>query len=159
MCSVFFISYRMKMATGLKGVKRFQKACFKTYEGRISMESFGALKNTSPIAEVRDFSVESENDQVLKDLEQVALTGERVNLKFKECLFVSSGAVTHEILCYRSWTRRRTPNTSYSTNSVRKHHHRLDLTVTPESWLLTNSGRQNIISFLPAAITKRCETI
>lgn len=56
---------------------------FKTYEGRLSMESFGALKNTSPIAEVRDFSVESSNEEVLKELENVALTGERVNLKFK----------------------------------------------------------------------------
>src|SRR6478609_2518886 len=51
---------------------------FKTYEGRLSMESFGALKNTSPIAEVRDFSVESSSEEVLKELEQVALTGERV---------------------------------------------------------------------------------
>jgi hypothetical protein len=56
---------------------------FKTHEGRLSMESFGALKNTSPIAEVRDFSVESSSQEVLKELEQVALTGERVNLKFK----------------------------------------------------------------------------
>ncbi len=56
---------------------------FKTHEGRLSMESFGALKNTSPIAEVRDFSVESSDTEVLKQLEAVALTGERVNLKFK----------------------------------------------------------------------------
>jgi hypothetical protein len=56
---------------------------FKTHEGRLSMESFGALKNASPIAEVRDFSVESSSEEVLKELEQVALTGERVNLKFK----------------------------------------------------------------------------
>ena len=56
---------------------------FKTHEGRLSMESFGALKNTSPIAEVRDFSVEGSNEQVLKELEEVALSGERVNLKFK----------------------------------------------------------------------------
>ena len=56
---------------------------FKTYEGKLSMEAFGSLKNTSPIAEVRDFSVESSEEKVLKDLEEVALTGERVNLKYK----------------------------------------------------------------------------
>lgn len=56
---------------------------FKTHEGRLSMESFGALKNTSPIAEVRDFSVEGSETEVLKELQEVALTGERVNLKFK----------------------------------------------------------------------------
>lgn len=56
---------------------------FKTHEGKLSMESFGSLKNTSPIAEVRDFSVEGSEDEVLKALQEVALTGERVNLKFK----------------------------------------------------------------------------
>lgn len=56
---------------------------FKTHEGKLSMESFGSLKNTSPIAEVRDFSVEGSEEEVLKALQEVALTGERVNLKFK----------------------------------------------------------------------------
>jgi hypothetical protein len=56
---------------------------FKTNEGKLSMESFGSLKNASPIAEVRDFSVEGGEPEVLKALQEVALTGERVNLKFK----------------------------------------------------------------------------
>jgi hypothetical protein len=56
---------------------------FKTNEGRLSMESFGSLKNASPFAEVRDFSVEGGEPEVLKQLQEVALTGERVNLKFK----------------------------------------------------------------------------
>jgi len=55
---------------------------FKTHEGRVSMESFGALKNTSPIAETRDFSVEKGEEQVLKELEAVALKGDRVNLHY-----------------------------------------------------------------------------
>jgi hypothetical protein len=55
---------------------------FKTFEGKISMESFGALKGTSPIAETRDFSVESSAEQVIKDLQDVALQGDRVNLHF-----------------------------------------------------------------------------
>lgn len=55
---------------------------FKTHEGRISMESFGALKNTSPIAETRDFSVDKSKPEVLEALQEVALTGERVNLHF-----------------------------------------------------------------------------
>jgi hypothetical protein len=57
---------------------------FKTFEGKLSMESFGSLKNTSPIAETRDFSVEKSNTEVIKNLEEVALTGERVNLKYKK---------------------------------------------------------------------------
>jgi len=55
---------------------------FKTHEGKISMESFGALKGTSPIAETRDFSVEKNETEVIKALEEVALKGERVNLHF-----------------------------------------------------------------------------
>ncbi|MBL7859911.1 MAG: hypothetical protein JNJ65_02035 [Cyclobacteriaceae bacterium] len=55
---------------------------FKTFEGKISMESFGALKGTSPIAETRDFSVEGSADQIIKDLQDVALQGDRVNLHF-----------------------------------------------------------------------------
>ncbi|MBL7838555.1 MAG: hypothetical protein JNJ75_00290 [Cyclobacteriaceae bacterium] len=82
-CFLYFVSYEDGYWAGKVLSVSKKGVLFKTYEGRISMESFGALKNTSPIAEVRDFSVESSNDQVLKDLEQVALTGERVNLKFK----------------------------------------------------------------------------
>lgn len=56
---------------------------FKTHEGKLSVESFGSLKGVSPIAETRDFSVESGETELIKSLEQVALSGERVNLKFK----------------------------------------------------------------------------
>ncbi len=57
---------------------------FKTYEAKLSLESFGALRGTSPIAETFDFSVERGNDEMVKELEQVALTGERVNIHFKK---------------------------------------------------------------------------
>jgi len=57
---------------------------FKTYEAKLSLESFGALRGTSPIAETFDFSVEQGNDEMVKELEQVALTGERVNIHFKK---------------------------------------------------------------------------
>lgn len=56
---------------------------FKTHEGKMSVESFGALRGVSPIAETRDFSVESSEEEVLKTLQEVSLSGERVNLKFK----------------------------------------------------------------------------
>src|SRR5690348_8569411 len=55
---------------------------FKTYEGKLNLETFGALKGASPVAESFDFSVESDQTEVIKELEQVALSGERVNLKF-----------------------------------------------------------------------------
>lgn len=55
---------------------------FKTYEGKISLESFGALKGVSPVAETFDFSVEKSETEVIQELEKVALSGERVNLHF-----------------------------------------------------------------------------
>jgi hypothetical protein len=55
---------------------------FKTYEGQLNLQTFGALKGTSPIMESFDFSVQSSDEQVIKDLQEVALTGERVNLHY-----------------------------------------------------------------------------
>lgn len=57
---------------------------FKTYEGKLSLESFGALKGVSPVAETFDFSVESDEAVVIGQLNEVALSGERVNLHFKK---------------------------------------------------------------------------
>jgi hypothetical protein len=55
---------------------------FKTYEGKINLETFGALKGTSPIAESFDFSVEGDEKELIKQLQEVALSGERVNLYY-----------------------------------------------------------------------------
>lgn len=55
---------------------------FKTHEGKISLDSYGALKGVSPIAETFDFSVESDQTVVIEQLSKVALSGERVNLYF-----------------------------------------------------------------------------
>jgi hypothetical protein len=55
---------------------------FKTYEGKLNLDTFGALKGASPIAESFDFSVESTESEVIRELQQVALSGERVNLHF-----------------------------------------------------------------------------
>jgi len=57
---------------------------FKTYEGKLSLESFGALKGVSPVAETFDFSVESDEKDVIEQLNEVALSGERVNLHFQK---------------------------------------------------------------------------
>jgi hypothetical protein len=57
---------------------------FKTYEGKLNLETFGALKGASPIAESFDFSVSRGDTIVIKQLEEVALSGERINLHFKK---------------------------------------------------------------------------
>ncbi len=57
---------------------------FKTHEGKLNLETFGALRGTSPIAESFDFSVEGSETEVIAELQRVALSGERVNLYFKK---------------------------------------------------------------------------
>ena len=57
---------------------------FKTHEGKLSLEAFGGLKGVSPIAETRDFSVQSSQEEVLTQLQEVSLTGERVSLHYKK---------------------------------------------------------------------------
>lgn len=57
---------------------------FKTHEGKLSLESFGALKGVSPVAETFDFSVENDQPEVIQQLNEVALSGERVNLHFEK---------------------------------------------------------------------------
>src|SRR5688572_110542 len=55
---------------------------FKTYEGQLNLQTFGALKGANPIMESFDFSVETSEEEVLKQLQEVALSGERVNLHY-----------------------------------------------------------------------------
>ncbi len=55
---------------------------FKTYEGKLNLETFGALKGVSPIAESFDFSVEASELELIKQLEDVSLSVERINLYF-----------------------------------------------------------------------------
>ena len=55
---------------------------FKTYEGKINLETFGALRDASPIAESFDFSIEKSDETLIAELKEVSLTGERVNLYF-----------------------------------------------------------------------------
>ncbi len=55
---------------------------FKTYEGQLNLQSFGALKGASPFAETFEFSVEKNRPEIIKELESAALSGERVNLHY-----------------------------------------------------------------------------
>jgi hypothetical protein len=55
---------------------------FKTYEGQLNLQSFGAMKGASPFVETFDFSVEKNKPEIISELEAVALSGERVNLHY-----------------------------------------------------------------------------
>ena len=55
---------------------------FKTYEGQLNLQAFGAIKGSTPFVEMFDFSVEHNRPDVVRELEAVALSGDRVNLHY-----------------------------------------------------------------------------
>ncbi len=57
---------------------------FKTWEGQLNLQSFGAINSSNALAEVFSFSIEKGNEELYKTLEDVSLTGERVNLHYQE---------------------------------------------------------------------------
>lgn len=57
---------------------------FKTYEGQMNLETFGAMKSNNIVSETFNFSVEDGNQQLIDDLNAAALSGNRVNLKYKQ---------------------------------------------------------------------------
>lgn len=59
-------------------------AIFKTYEGQMDLGSFGAVKDANQLSQTFNFSVEKGKDELIKELEQVSLSGERVQIRYKE---------------------------------------------------------------------------
>ena len=55
---------------------------FKTYEGQVNVQTFGSFKGQNPIAEAFDFSVSTDKQKVISELQDVSLSGERVNLHY-----------------------------------------------------------------------------
>ena len=80
----YFGTYSEGIRSGvvIKGSKK--GIIFKTYEGQLNLLTFGASKNQNLVAETFDFSVPTSDDQVIKDLEAVSLSGERVSLHYVE---------------------------------------------------------------------------
>ncbi len=57
---------------------------FKTWEGQMNLETFGAVKTDNIVSETFTFSIEKGNQQLIDDLNAAALSGDRVNLQYKE---------------------------------------------------------------------------
>jgi hypothetical protein len=57
----------------------------KTWEGQMNLETFGAVKDaTNIVTETFTFSIERGNQALIDELNDAALTGERVNLQYIE---------------------------------------------------------------------------
>src|SRR5690349_6611460 len=48
-----------------------KRMIFKTYEGQLNVQTFGAIKGASPIMEAFDFSVSPADQEVVEDLQEV----------------------------------------------------------------------------------------
>jgi hypothetical protein len=60
-------------------------AIFKTWEGQMNLQTFGAIKDPNNIiSETFTFSIEKGNQELLDKLEEAALSGKRVNLHYIE---------------------------------------------------------------------------
>lgn len=57
---------------------------FKTWEGQLNIRSFGAVNSDNSLSEVFEFSIESDQETIIKSLQEVSLSGERVNLHYIE---------------------------------------------------------------------------
>lgn len=59
-------------------------ALFKTYEGQLDLLSFGAVKSENQLSQTFEFSIDKDNTELIEELKDVALSGERVRLNYKE---------------------------------------------------------------------------
>jgi len=57
---------------------------FKTWEGQMNLETFGAVKTDNIVSETFTFSIERGNQELIDALNAAALSGDRVNLKYIE---------------------------------------------------------------------------
>ncbi len=82
---LYYMSYSEGVRAGvvLKVSKR--GAVFKTYEGQLDIMSFGAIKKAdNQLTQTFEFSMYKSDQELIHNLEQVALSGERVNLYYEE---------------------------------------------------------------------------
>jgi hypothetical protein len=88
--AIFSISYWGTYSEGIRSgmvVKISKKGwVFKTYEGQLNLQTFGANKSPNMVSESFEFSVDADKQEVIKVLEEASLSGERVSLKYAERL-------------------------------------------------------------------------
>jgi len=88
--ALFSFSYWGTYSEGIRSgmvVKISRKGwLFKTHEGQLNLQTFGANKSPNLVSESFEFSVASDRPEVIKVLEEASLSGERVSLKYEERL-------------------------------------------------------------------------
>ncbi len=88
--SIFSFYYWGTYSEGIRSgmvVKISKKGwLFKTYEGQLNLQTFGANKSPNMVSESFEFSVDGKEQALIKVLEEASLSGERVSLKYTERL-------------------------------------------------------------------------
>jgi len=81
---LYFGSYSSGTQAGV--VMKIQKKgiIFKTWEGRLDMGTVGKSKSSELGTKIFEFSINSSDTDLIKKLEEVQLSGERVNLGFEQ---------------------------------------------------------------------------
>ncbi len=84
----YFGSYSTGIRAGVVVKLSERGFIFKTYEGQMNIGTFGAFKNNdNQLSTVFEFSVPRDRKDVIQALQEVSLTGERVNLHYEEKYF------------------------------------------------------------------------
>ena len=80
----YFTSYSSGTQAGV--VMKIQKKgiVFKTWEGRLDMGTVGKSANSPLGTKIFEFSIDGSDDELIKKLEEVQLSGQRVNLGFEQ---------------------------------------------------------------------------
>ena len=82
---IYYASYSEGIRSGMVIKMSKRGVVFKTWEGQMNLQTFGAAgAGTSALSEVFNFSVEKGDDALYGELEEVSLSGERVNLHYVE---------------------------------------------------------------------------
>jgi hypothetical protein len=81
---LYYASYSEGVRAGTVIKLSKKGVVFKTWEGQLSLNSFGAVKSDNQLSEVFEFSVEKGQDSLYHELEEVSLSGERINLYYVE---------------------------------------------------------------------------
>lgn len=84
MAFLYFGTYSEGTRAGIIMKVSKKGTIFKTWEGQMNLETFGAMKTDNIVSEIFSFSVERGNEELIDELNAAALSGERVNLKYKE---------------------------------------------------------------------------
>ena len=86
--AVFLFFYFATYSSGTQAgvVMKIQKkgVIFKTWEGRLDMGTVGKSKSSELGTKIFEFSIDKSNKELIKKLEEVQLTGQRINLGFEQ---------------------------------------------------------------------------